>query len=81
MCYEYTYSDNNSNTSVKSAKGGFTQPLSLNAQQFSEIRPLSEHFYEQPMRVFQPSNSPAASLGRVSDSSMGKTSLGKPSME
>jgi len=76
VCYEYTYSDNNSNTSVKSAKGGFIQPLSLNAQQFSEIRPLSEHFYEQPMRVFQPNTSPAASLGRVSDSSNGKSSPG-----
>ena len=45
----------------------------MNAQ-FSELRPLSEHFYEQPMRVFQPSTSPAASLGRTSDG--GKTSPG-----
>ena len=40
--------------------------------QFSELRPLSEHFYEQPMRVFQPQQtSPAASLGRASDGSAG----------
>ena len=40
--------------------------------QFSELRPLSEHFYEQPMRVFQPQQtSPAASLGRASDGSNG----------
>ena len=68
MCYEYTYSDNNSNNSLKSAKNGFLQPLNMTAQ-FSELRPLSEHFYEQPMRVLQPNTSPAVSLGRVSDSS------------
>jgi hypothetical protein len=53
VCYEYTYSDNNSNTtnSNKSAKAG----LALSAAQFSELRPLSEHFYEQPMRLLQPS--------------------------
>lgn len=77
-CYEYNaYSDNNSNNSLKSAKNGFIQPA-----QFSELRPLSEHFYEQPMRVFQPSStSPAASLGRVSESSRGEpvpASLGVP---
>lgn len=78
VCYEYTYSDTNSNHSHKSGgKGGFIQPLTLNAQQFSEIRPMSEHFYEQPMRVFQPTSSPAASLerGRTSDSN----SSGQPS--
>ena len=74
-CYEYNaYSDNNSNNSLKSAKAGFLQPVTMNAQ-FSELRPLSEHFYEQPMRVFQPGHthqtSPAASLGRASDGSGG----------
>ena len=64
VCYEYTYSDNNSNTSLKS--GGFIHPVSLNTQQLPEIRPISEHFYEQPMRVFQANPSPAASLGRSS---------------
>ena len=70
LCYEYnTYSDNNSNNSLKSAKtAGFLQPITMNAQ-LSELRPLSEHFYEQPMRVLQPSSSPAASLGRASQSS------------
>ena len=62
VCYEYTYSDNNSNNSVKSAKAGYAPPLTLNAQQFSELRPLSEHFYEQPMRVLQSSqHSPGGS--------------------
>ena len=51
----------------------------MNAQ-LSELRPLSEHFYEQPMRVLQPSASPAASLGRASQSSGEKVpvSLGLP---
>ena len=68
-CYEYNaYSDNNSNNSLKSSKAAFLQPVTMSAQ-FSELRPLSEHFYEQPMRVFQPQPqvSPAASLGRASD--------------
>merc|ERR1719282_309392 len=50
VCYEYGYSDNNSNNSVKSAKAG----LALSATHFSELRPLSEHFYEQPMRLLPP---------------------------
>ena len=71
-CYEYSaYSDNNSNNSLKSSKAAFLQPVTMSAQ-FSELRPLSEHFYEQPMRVFQPQQtSPAASLGRASDGSAG----------
>ena len=80
LCYEYNaYSDNNSNNSLKSAKTGYLQPLTMNAQ-LSELRPLSEHFYEQPMRVLQPSTSPAASLGRASQSSGEKVpvSLGLP---
>ena len=64
-CYEYGgYSDNNSNNSLKSAKTAFLQPA-----QFSELRPLSEHFYEQPMRVFQPSSSPVQAQFQPSSSS------------
>lgn len=47
---EYVYtSDKNSNCSG-SQKGTMLQ---LMGGQFSEMRPLSEHFYEQPMVVFQ----------------------------
>jgi len=76
VCYEYTYSDNNSNTSLKGSKAGFLQPMSLASQQLTEERPISEHFYEQPMRVFQTSSSPAASLGRGSTSEGSSSSPG-----
>jgi len=67
VCYEYTYGDNNSNNSLKmGSKGGFLQPLTLTSHQLLESRPISEHFYEQPMRVLQQNTSPAASLGRNS---------------
>lgn len=75
-CYEYTYSDNNSNTSVKS---GFNPPSTLNTHPFSEIRPLSEHFYEQPMRVFPTNPSPAASLSRSSTGSGAMSPVSVPS--
>ena len=77
-CYEYNaYSDNNSNNSLKSSKAAFLQPVTMSAQ-FSELRPLSEHFYEQPMRVFQPQTSPVASLGRASDGSNGGGQTSEP---
>ena len=76
VCYEYGYSDNNSNTSVKSAKAG----LALSAGHFSELRPLSEHFYEQPMRLLPPAAqqtaSPGSSLERADSSP--PSSLGLP---
>ncbi len=66
VCYEYTYSDNNSNNSSKS---GFISPNSLNTHQViqSDMRPLSEHFYEQPMRIMQTRHSPTDSFDRKSD--------------
>ena len=75
VCYEYGYSDNNSNTSVKSSKAG----LALSAAHFSELRPLSEHFYEQPMRLLPPAQqttSPGSSLERADPSP--PSSLGLP---
>lgn len=75
VCYEYTYSDNNSNTSSKSAKAS---GAILSSAQFSELRPLSEHFYEQPMRMLPPSGqSPHSSLDRATPS-LPPTSLGLP---
>ena len=53
---EYVYtptSDKNSNCSGGPAALGMMQHL-MGGGQFSEVRPRSEHFYEQPMVVFRP---------------------------
>ena len=60
-CYD-TYDDNNSTNSLKSTRAN----LALSsAHYFSELRPLSEHLYEQPMRLLATS-----SLERPSPSSL-----------
>jgi hypothetical protein len=78
VCYEYTYSDNNSNNSSKS---GFMSPNSLNTHQViqSDMRPLSEHFYEQPMRVMQTRQSPTDSYDRKSDNNIDSNNSSVPS--
>ena len=53
---EYVYtpsSDKNSNCSGAPAAPGMMQHL-MGGGQFAEVRPRSEHFYEQPMVVFRP---------------------------
>jgi ZU5 domain/Death domain len=70
VCYEYTYShqgSNGSDTNSNSLKKGFAAPVAVTATPFfanaaaDSLRPLSEHYYEQPMRVLAPSHpSPAA---------------------
>ena len=59
-CYEYGYSDNNSNNSLKSAQTAHLIAPGT-AAQLSELRPLSEHFYEQPMRVLASNTTPPSS--------------------
>ena len=51
--YNFTYSDKNSNSSIKSNNGinGMSTPIPM--APFTEFRPISEHFYEQPMIPLQ----------------------------
>ena len=61
VCYEYTYShhsnSNHSDTNSNSLRKGFAAPVAVHAApvfsaaDLQQQRPLSEHFYEQPMRV------------------------------
>lgn len=48
---EYTYSDKNSNSSNYKGITGMSTPIPL--APFSDFRPISEHFYEQPMVPMQ----------------------------
>jgi hypothetical protein len=72
-CFEYQFSDkgssnydNNSSFSNNQKGRGSQQqqqqqqPLLLNGlPQFTDFRPMSEHFYEQPMVVFPPNQNNA----------------------
>ena len=51
--YNFTYSDKNSNSSIKSNNGinGMSTPIPM--APFTEFRPISEHLYEQPMVPLQ----------------------------
>ena len=53
--YNYSYSDKNSNCSSQKGINGHSTPIPMVA--FSDFRPMSEHFYEQPMVALQ-KNSP-----------------------
>ena len=56
---EYGGSDKNSNCSSagsKAQRNGGTPLLQGGVGGFNEMRPLSEHFYEQPMVVFPPAS-------------------------
>ena len=53
-CFEYQFSDRASNCDSQKGRS-VHQPL-LSLAQFSDFRPTSEHFYEQPMVVFPPSS-------------------------
>jgi hypothetical protein len=88
VCYEYSYShhSNNSDTNSNSLKKGFLQPLAVSASLFNsdlqqQQRPLSEHYYEQPMRVFAAHPSPTASCSHrgMSPGGLLPASLGLPS--
>lgn len=53
VCYDYTYSDKNSNcSSLQKTHGinGMSTPIHM--APFADFRPISEHYYEQPMVVF-----------------------------
>ena len=54
--YTYTYSDKNSNCSSQKAPGinGHSTPIPMVA--FSDFRPMSEHFYEQPHALHHQKN-------------------------
>eukprot|EP00093_Oithona_nana_P009055 09055.XXX_470797_475455_1 [CDS] Oithona nana genome sequencing. len=52
--YNFTYSDKNSNSSIKSNShgiNGMSTPIPM--APFTEFRPISEHLYEQPMVPMQ----------------------------
>ncbi len=63
-CYDYGYSDKNSNCSgggggngnLKDVGGRFVASTPAGTNLIPELRPLSEHFYEQPMVVFPNNN-------------------------
>ena len=52
-CFEYQFSDKASNCDSQRGVRSNQQPL-LPLTQFADFRPMSEHYYEQPMVVFPP---------------------------
>ena len=54
--YNFTFSDKNSNCSSQKGINGMSTPIPM--APFSEFRPISEHFYEQPMVPIMQKNSP-----------------------